>query len=129
MLADADTVQASRAILYGAFINSGQVCVSTERVIVQRPAAESLLASLKQLVQKLDAGDPKDAALSAVFSDGSAENILNLIKDAKACGAELLAGDGARNGALLQPHVILNVHQGMKIWKQETFGPGAQLGL
>jgi acyl-CoA reductase-like NAD-dependent aldehyde dehydrogenase len=127
VLADANIDDASRGIVFGAFINSGQVCLSTERVIVQRPVAESLIAAIKQLVENLVAGDPKDSFISSMFTDGSAENVSNLIKDAKANGAELLVGNGANSGALLQPHVVLNVHPGMKIWKQETFGPGTRL--
>jgi len=89
---------------------------------------ESLIAAIKQRVEKFVVGGPEDASISSLFSDGSAENVVNLIKDAKANGAEILIGDGIRDGTLVKPH-LLNVRPGMKIWKQETFGPGARPNL
>ncbi|TRM60346.1 aldehyde dehydrogenase [Schizophyllum amplum] len=107
VLDDADLESAAKAIIWASMINSGQVCQSTERVIVQRGVAEALTSKM----------------LSAVFSEPAAESIVNMIKEAHGEGAVVLLGDMARQGALVQPHIVKDVKPGMKLWERETFGP------
>ncbi|KIM85571.1 hypothetical protein PILCRDRAFT_816768 [Piloderma croceum F 1598] len=126
VLNDADIEEASKAIIFGAMANSGQVCMSTERVIVQREASEVLISTVSALCKSIKAGDPTvdpSAKLTALFSAQSAENVLGLIQDAKDSGAGVLLGDCKRDGAIIQPHIITGVKPGMKIWDRETFGP------
>ncbi|KAI5118594.1 hypothetical protein M0805_004169 [Coniferiporia weirii] len=126
VLDDADIDTAARAIAHGALLHSGQICMSTERVIVQRKAAETLVPKLQEHFASLKAGDPSaDPAfkLSALFSEGSAENVMNMLKEARDAGAKLLVGDLNRDGALIQPHLIQDVKPGMRAWDRESFGP------
>ena len=66
--------------------------MSTERVIIMRPVADAFKSALTSLVSKLKAGNPFDSTdkavrLSALFNEGSAENVINMIKEAKSDGA------------------------------------------
>ena len=97
-------------------INSGQVCQSTERVIVQRGVAEALATKMVALAQNVRAGNSytDGAKLSAVFSEPAAESIINLIKEAQSEGATVLLGDVTRQGTLVQPHILKNVKKGIQ---------------
>lgn len=125
VLDDADLESAAKAIIWASMINSGQVCQSTERVIVQRGVAEALTSKMVALAQTVRAGNgyTDGAKLSAVFSEPAAESIVNMIKEAHGEGAVVLLGDMARQGALVQPHIVKDVKPGMKLWERETFGP------
>ncbi|KAJ7928158.1 Aldehyde/histidinol dehydrogenase, partial [Mycena leptocephala] len=108
VLNDASIPDAANAIVWGAMLHSGQICMSTERVIVQRGAAEPLIAQIKSLCASLTAsdfqGDSKNAKLGPLFTEGSAENVVAMISEAKAAGAE-------------------GVKPGMRLWERESFGP------
>ncbi|KAH9030341.1 aldehyde dehydrogenase [Lactarius pseudohatsudake] len=124
VLADADIEQASRAIVSGALQFSGQICMSTERVIVQRPVLEPLVAAIKRNIDTLTVGDPEHANISSLFTDRSADNIIAMLKGAKEAGAEVLLGDLEKAGpALLKPHVLIGVKTETQLWQRETFGP------
>ncbi|TDL25347.1 aldehyde dehydrogenase [Rickenella mellea] len=126
VLDDANISNAARAITYGAMLHSGQICMSTERVIVQRNAAPALQSALVELCRKLKAGDhiaDPSVQLSCLFSEGSAANVVAMVKEAKDAGAEVLLGDLERVGAVVQPHVLSGVKPGMRAWDRESFGP------
>ncbi|KAL1758854.1 Aldehyde/histidinol dehydrogenase, partial [Schizophyllum commune] len=125
VLDDADLESAAKAIIWGSMINSGQVCQSTERVIVQRGVAETLATKMVALAKNVRAGNSytDGAKLSAVFCEPAAESIINLIKEAQSEGTTVLLGDVTRQGTLVQPHIVKNVKKGMQIWEKETFGP------
>ncbi|EIN08994.1 aldehyde dehydrogenase [Punctularia strigosozonata HHB-11173 SS5] len=126
VLKDANLEEAARAIIFGSMFNSGQICMSTERVIVQKPVAKPLLEAITNVAAKLKAGDPSSdasAKLSALFDAGSAQNIVNMISEAKAEGATVLLGDAKNVGAVVQPHVVTGVKPGMRLWDRESFGP------
>lgn len=123
VLADANFDDCARGLLAGALMNSGQVCMSTERIIVERSAVEPLVAALKKHIASITAGDPATSAISSLFTEASAEGILGLLRDAKDAGAEIVAGDIQRDGALMKPHIVLGVKRGMRLWEQESFGP------
>jgi len=124
VLADADIEQASRAIVSGGLFFSGQICISTERVIVQRSVFEPLVAAIKKHIDSLTVGDPEQSHLSSLFTDRSADNIISMLKEAKEAGAELLLGNMEKAGpALLKPHVLTGVKTETRLWQRETFGP------
>ena len=116
---------AARAIAFASMQHSGQVCMSTERVIVQRGVSKQLIEALTRLFSILKAGDISDPAvqLSCLFNDNHAENVVSMIKEAKDMGAEVLVGNMSNEGALLQPHLLLGVKPGMQAWERESFGP------
>ncbi|KAH9857240.1 aldehyde dehydrogenase [Lenzites betulinus] len=125
VLNDADLPRAARAIVSSALLNSGQICMSTERVIVQRGVADTLLGHLTDLFKRVKAGRPHvdGTNIGAVFNQGSAENALGMVKDAVKQGARVLVGEQSRQGAILQPHLLVDVKPGMRIWDRETFAP------
>ncbi|KAF8656531.1 hypothetical protein AX16_002495 [Volvariella volvacea WC 439] len=112
VLADADIGEAAQAIVYGAMAHSGQVCMSTERVIVQRQIAQALVQKVCALTEGLKAGDPmadSNIRLSALMSEAQAENILTMLKEASVAGAEVILGDMTRRGTVIQPHIVTGV--------------------
>jgi acyl-CoA reductase-like NAD-dependent aldehyde dehydrogenase len=132
VLNDADVEEASRAIVFSAMVNNGQICMSTERVIMQREVSEALTSAVLAICKNIKAGDPtadSSVKLTALFSADSAANVLSLIQDAKDAGAGLLLGDLKRDGAVIQPHLLTGVKPGMRLWDKESFGPGKNYAL
>ncbi|KAJ7512450.1 Aldehyde/histidinol dehydrogenase [Mycena galericulata] len=123
VLDDASIPDAANAIAWGAMLHSGQICMSTERVIVQRGVADALIAQIKKLSEALTVGADANAKLGPLFTEGSAANVLAMISEAQAAGAQVLAGDLGRDGALVRPHLIKGVKPGMRLWERESFGP------
>ena len=108
-------------------MHTGQVCISTSRLIVQRSVSEQVISAVVETMRKFKAGDPvndPDAKLTALFSEEHAERVVNTISDAVEGGAKVLLGDVKRDGAVVQPHVLTGVKPGMQLWEKETFGPG-----
>ncbi|KAJ7669331.1 Aldehyde/histidinol dehydrogenase [Mycena polygramma] len=127
VLDGASIPDAANAIVAAAMMHSGQICMSTERVIVQRGAAEPLIAQIKSLCANLTAGDlqagPASAKIGPLFTEASAENVVGMISEAQAAGAEVLLGDLGRQGAVVRPHLVKGVKPGMRLWDRESFGP------
>jgi acyl-CoA reductase-like NAD-dependent aldehyde dehydrogenase len=124
VLPDADLEAAADAASFGAFMNSGQICMSTERIVADRTVAEALGAKLAERAAKLTVGDPRDQAtmIGPVVNDGARERILELIEDARAKGADVLTG-GDADGNLIAPTVLAGVTPEMRIYEEESFGP------
>lgn len=112
-------------------LHCGQLCVSTERVIVQKEVADELISRIKTIASKITVGDPSttNAKLGPAFSTASAANIVGMIKDAVDAGAEVLVGDLTHNDAFIKPHVVLGAKPGDRLWDRETFGPGLSIFL
>lgn len=101
--------------------------MSTERVIVQSGIAEQFIDKVKEFAQRLKAGDhinDSSAQIGPLFAESSAANIVSMIKEAKAQGAQVVLGDITHQNTVIQPHLLKNVTLDMRIWKRETFGPG-----
>ncbi|KAF8886458.1 aldehyde dehydrogenase [Mucidula mucida] len=126
VLDDADVSAAASAIVMGAFLHGGQVCMSTCRVIAQRGIYPALLQRISELTKALKAGNPvtdPTVNVSVLFTEESAKNVVAILQEAKDAGAELVVGDLARQGSVVQPHVVTGVKRDMGIWTRETFGP------
>ena len=124
VLPDADLEAAADAASFGAFMNSGQICMSTERIVADRSVADELGAKLADRAGKLTTGDPRDQGtmVGPVINDASRECVLELIEDAKAKGAKVLAG-GDADGNVITPTVLSGVTPEMRIYGEESFGP------
>jgi acyl-CoA reductase-like NAD-dependent aldehyde dehydrogenase len=124
VLPDADLEAAADAASFGAFMNSGQICMSTEKLVADRAIAGELASKLAERASKLTTGDPRDQGtmLGPVINDGARERILELIEDARGKGAEVLVG-GDADGNVVAPTVLANVTPEMRIYKEESFGP------
>jgi vanillin dehydrogenase len=128
ILEDADPDLAVDAAVFGAFMNSGQLCMSTDRIIIHQSLAERFIAQYVARIKALPAGDPADPAtiVGPLINTRGAQRISKLIKDAASKGASLLTGDGAiegPNGTLIRPVVLTGVTTDMDIFAAEIFGP------
>ncbi|MEX3927064.1 aldehyde dehydrogenase [Paraburkholderia sp. BR10936] len=124
VLDDADLDAAVEGIAFGAFFNQGQICMSTERVIVDRKIADAFVDKLVAKARTLKAGDPTQpgSVLGTLESEASARRILALVEDAREKGAKLPLGCEV-NGAIMQPVIVENVTREMKLYADESFGP------
>ncbi|MDW6026267.1 aldehyde dehydrogenase [Mesorhizobium sp. BAC0120] len=123
VLDDADVDGAVNAAVFGAFMNQGQICMSTERIIVDEKIADEFVGKLARRAASLPAGDPRGhVVLGSVVSAKSAEKMDELIADAIEKGAKLVAG-GKRNGTVVEATVLDHVTPGMRIYAEESFGP------
>jgi acyl-CoA reductase-like NAD-dependent aldehyde dehydrogenase len=124
VLEDADLDEAVKAAAFGAFMNSGQICMSTERIIVVDAVADAFVAKFKAKASGMPAGDPREGKtpLGAVVGQSTVDTVKALIADALAHGAEQVAG-GETKGVLMPAHVIDKVTADMKLFRDESFGP------
>jgi vanillin dehydrogenase len=124
VLADADLEMAADAASFGAFMNSGQICMSTERIVADRAIADALGAKLADRASKLVVGDPRDQGtmIGPVVNEAAQERIMDLIRDARSHGADVLAG-GEAEGNVIKPTVLANVTPAMRVYAEESFGP------
>lgn len=133
VLRDADLERAANAAVWGAFTNSGQVCISVERVYVEEPVADRFIdlvvGRTKALRQGVDAGGGKmdqRVDVGAMTWPRQIETVEAHVADARAHGARILTG-GQRNpdlpGLFFEPTVLANVDHSMRIMTEETFGP------
>ncbi|AMR82449.1 aldehyde dehydrogenase [Cupriavidus nantongensis] len=124
VLDDADLDAAVDAVAFGAFFNQGQICMSTERVIADRRIADRFVEKLSAKAKTLRAGDPTDpsSVLGALIGKDAAQRIAALVEDARAQGARLPVGLHA-DGAILQPVIVDGIAPGMKLYREESFGP------
>jgi len=124
VLADADLDEAANAASFGAFMNSGQICMSTERVVIDESVADDFAQKLTERASALPVGDPSDpgTAIGPVINSGALERIMDLIEDAKTKGARVLAG-GEADGPCIKPTVLADVTPDMRIYHEESFGP------
>ena len=109
-------------------MNQGQICMSTERVIVDEKIADAFASRLAAKAATLVAGDPRKAKtpLGALVSIEAAERVVALVSDAVAKGARLITG-GHANGALMDATVLDHVTPAMRIYSEESFGPVAAI--
>jgi len=126
VLDDADLDAAAAAANFGAFANQGQICMSTERVIVDRKVADSFVEKLAAKAKTLRAVDPRrqDAVLGALVSNEAAARVKSLVDDAIEKGARIVVGDKPE-GALMQPTLLDDVTPAMRLYSEESFGPVA----
>ncbi len=123
VLDDADIDGAVDAAAFGAFANQGQICMSTERIIVHQAVADVFVEKLAAKARALPAGNPRDhVVLGALVSLAAAEKMDALVSDAVAKGAVVVAG-GRRDGVIVEATVLDHVTPAMRIYAEESFGP------
>jgi glyceraldehyde-3-phosphate dehydrogenase (NADP+) len=123
-LPDADLAKVASAVAIGGYVNAGQVCISTQRVLVHRKTYSDFLALLKPLVESIKTGDPMapDTKLGPMVSEAEAQRVQTWIAEAVDDGARVVTG-GTRSGASFQPTVVADVLPKMRIYREELFGP------
>lgn len=125
LLDDADIDGAVNAAVFGAFMYQGQICMSTERIIVDEAIADEFVEKFQARVAELKAGDPRrddTVAIGPMYRPDAGDRINQLIDDALDKGANLINGQRAE-GAAMPATVVDNVRPGMAIYADETFGP------
>ncbi|TBY74018.1 aldehyde dehydrogenase [Rhizobium leguminosarum bv. viciae] len=123
ILDDADIDGAVNAAIFGAFMNQGQICMSTERIIVDEAIADQFVAKLAARASQLPAGDPRGhVVLGSLISLDAAKKMDELIADATAKGAKLVAG-GKRSGTVVEATLLDHVTPEMRVYSEESFGP------
>jgi acyl-CoA reductase-like NAD-dependent aldehyde dehydrogenase len=128
VLSDADVDRAANAAAWGGMMNSGQICLSVERIYVEEPAYDEFVQKLTAEVARLrqgvdDAGSLKD--VGAMTSPNQTQIVEDHVADAVAAGARALTG-GKRvegPGDYFEPTVLVDVDHSMKVMRDETFGP------
>jgi len=132
VFADADFDKAVAGIARSTFENTGQVCLGTERVYVQRPIFERFVAALKQRAESFKLGRPMDAGVNfgPLISLQHREKVLSYYNKAKAEGATIVTGGGVpampeplSAGAWVQPTIWTGLPESSPVIRQEIFGP------
>lgn len=124
----ADLEDAIERLVVGAFYQSGQSCVSVQRILLHESIYQAVAAKLTEKVRNLRTGDPRNenTFIGPLISEQAAARLETLIRTAVEDGAKILCG-GDRKGALLQPTLIEQVSRTQPLRNEEAFGPVAIL--
>jgi len=124
VMADADIEKVALATVQNGYANAGQACISTQRVYVDKAIYADYLDALSSKVSALTSGDPMAATVKVgpMVRESDAIRVESWINEAVSSGARLVAG-GGRDGAVLSPSVLADVHPDMKVSREELFGP------
>lgn len=127
-IVDADTNidDAVQRIVFGAFYQSGQSCISVQRIVVHETVAAAFTDRLVTATKALKVGDPRDEAtfIGPMISAAEAERLESWIKSAVAAGGKILCG-GNRKGAMMEPTLLAHVPKVQTLCTHEAFGPVA----
>jgi acyl-CoA reductase-like NAD-dependent aldehyde dehydrogenase len=128
VLNDADLEKAASFAVNGSLRNTGQVCVSVERIYVQEKAADKFTKLVEEGVKNFKYGNGYDdgVQMGPLVSQRQRENVLSQVKDAVKNGAKLVAGGGTpknKKGYFMEPTLLTNLTQKHRIMNEETFGP------
>ncbi|HKX55833.1 MAG TPA: aldehyde dehydrogenase, partial [Xanthomonadales bacterium] len=124
VLEDADLDEAVKAAAFGAFMNQGQICMSTERLIVVDAVADEFSRRFAAKAKSMPSGDPGEGKtpLGAVVDNKTVKHVNALIDDATSKGAKLLAG-GKADTVIMPATVVDGVTAAMNLYRDESFGP------
>jgi len=124
VMADADADLAAGRIVAGAFALAGQVCISVQRVYVQRPLFDRLTEMISAGAGRLTVGDPREEGtdMGPMISESAVDRARSWIDEALQAGGKRPAG-GRREGALLWPTVLTDVPDECRICSEEAFAP------
>ncbi len=126
VLDDADLEEAARAAAYGAFTFQGQVCMSTERIVVHEDVADAFIALLAGHAAAINGPGSGAGRIGPMIGEQAAMRVKGLVDDAVQKGARLVAG-GRREAAWVDATVLDGITPNMRIYQEETFGPVAAL--
>ena len=132
---DADPVHAAKGAAMVKFLNTGQACISPNRLFVHESLVEVFAATLIERVSKLRAGSglEEGVAIGPLVNEAAVAKVENQVNDAVAkgatvlCGGARLSGDGLDKGHFFAATVLRDVTPDMLIYREETFGPVAPI--
>jgi aminomuconate-semialdehyde/2-hydroxymuconate-6-semialdehyde dehydrogenase len=136
VFADADLDAAVAGLARSIYLNTGQVCLCTERVYIERPIFDEVAARLTEQANRLRLGRPEDPATTTgpLISQGHREKVLSYLKLAQEEGATVLAGggvpvlgDGLDGGSWIEPTLWTGLDNTNRTLREEVFGPVAAL--
>ncbi|WP_291426699.1 NAD-dependent succinate-semialdehyde dehydrogenase [Deinococcus sp.] len=124
---DADPTKAAQEVIASKFRNTGQTCICTNRVYVQRGIAEEFTRILTEKTAALKVGDPlaDDTNIGPVVEQTGLDKIKAQVDDALSRGATATVGGKVKEGLYFEPTILTNMAPDSLILKQETFGPVA----
>jgi acyl-CoA reductase-like NAD-dependent aldehyde dehydrogenase len=125
---DADLEKAAVAVSMAGFANSGQVCISAQRILTSNKVSGDFLDALKPKVDALTVGDQlaEGTKMGPLVREPDAVRVESCIREAIDAGAKLITG-GERQGAVCQPTILDDVHPDMRISREELFGPAVAI--
>jgi acyl-CoA reductase-like NAD-dependent aldehyde dehydrogenase len=121
---DADVEHAADRLAFGSFAYAGQVCLSTQRILVAEPVRDRFLGEFLPRVERLRMGDPLDEAtdMGPMISGDEVGRVAEWVDEARELGAKVLTG-GSREDPFYRPTVLADVPQTARCWGEEIFGP------
>jgi len=128
---DADLDAALTGVMLSKYRNSGQTCVCANRILIQEGVYDEFAAKLAEAVKGLKVGDGSDdgVTIGPLINEGAANDVMGFIDDAVEKGARVIAG-GRRSdlgGSFVEPTILTQVSDDMKVFREEIFGPVAPL--
>ncbi len=133
VLDDADIVEAAKEAAYGCWMNAGQVCCATERILVHRSVKDAFIEELLKITKQVKLGNPFESGttMGPLNNEQTAQKTDAHIKDAVEKGAKIIYGGGRAKGfptnLYYEPTILDNVTPEMLINEEETFGPVAPI--
>lgn len=126
--ADADLDDAVARVVFGAFYQSGQSCISVQRIIVHESVYDEFRDLLVAKTKTLVAGNPQDenTFIGPMIDVKEASRLDTWVQEAVAEGGKLLCG-GKRDGAMLEATLLEGIDRNTKLYREEAFGPVAGL--
>jgi acyl-CoA reductase-like NAD-dependent aldehyde dehydrogenase len=121
---DANLEYAAERCAFGGFLRAGQACISVQRLYVHRDVFDAFTESFLGQIRRLVVGDPLDEStvVGGLVDEAAAEKTMALIDEAKAAGAQVLCG-GNRQGTLVEPTVVVDAPEDLRIAAEEAFAP------
>jgi acyl-CoA reductase-like NAD-dependent aldehyde dehydrogenase len=128
ILGDADIDYAIDAAAWGAFLHQGEICMSTERIIVEKSIAQEFTQRLKERAESIPMGDPTNPgnAIGPLINQRALDKVHAQVEEAVAGGANLVTG-GKFDNLVYQPTVVTDVKPDMSLFREQTFGPVAPI--
>ena len=128
ILGDADIDYAIDAAAWGAFLHQGEICMSTERIIVEKSIAEEFTEKLKERAESIPMGDPTNpaTAIGPLINRRALEKVHAHVEEAVAGGATLVTG-GRHDDLVYHPTIVTDVKPDMRLFREQTFGPVAPI--
>jgi acyl-CoA reductase-like NAD-dependent aldehyde dehydrogenase len=122
VLDDADLDEAVEAAAFSAYFNQGQICMSADRILVDRKVADEFLRKFAAKTASLKAA-PSDAPLAGMVDPAAAARVEGMLRDALERGAQVLPALSPAQGNILQPALVDGVTPDMAVYQHESFGP------
>lgn len=124
VLEDADLEAAVKGAAFGAFMNQGQICMSTEKIIVVEDVFDDFCEAFTAKVKALKTGEPtEEVHLASCVDRDAIDHVARLIADAEKKGANVLSGGAPKKGTIMPATIVAEVTPKMDIYSAETFGP------